>query len=92
MSSYFKVIYLSREKCNLVLTRAVSLIIQQDMNLKDIVFTNKQTVDLAKRVGCTRAHIWYIIKGERIPSPKMADKISKALDGKITRLQLLYPE
>jgi len=46
----------------------------------------------AQIIGVTPAHLCFIEKGIRRPSPELAARIEKATQGKVSRWELLYPE
>ena len=46
----------------------------------------------AKRAEIPQPTVWRIASGQNTPTPLIAEKIEKATNGKVTRMQLLYPE
>jgi DNA-binding transcriptional regulator YdaS (Cro superfamily) len=48
--------------------------------------------ELAKKAGISPAFITYIGQGKKRPSPQVAEKIEKATNGMVTRMELLYPK
>lgn len=46
---------------------------------------------IANLSGCDQCHISRIFSGKTIPSPSLAKKISEAVDGKVSVLDILYP-
>lgn len=49
-------------------------------------------IDFAKTVGCNQSHISLLCQKKRRPSPELALEIEKATGGKVTVLELLYPD
>ena len=63
------------------------------MNLNEYLSENNLTrEDASKIFGVTAAQISHICTGFRKPSPKLAKKIQTVTLGKVTILELLYPE
>jgi plasmid maintenance system antidote protein VapI len=51
---------------------------------------NMNTSEISKSIGVTRRYATYLVKGERRPSPDVAEKLEK-LTGR-HRLHWLYPD
>ena len=47
--------------------------------------------ELARKLGLSAPFITQIIKGDRRPSPEIAQKIEEKTGGQVTRMELLYP-
>jgi len=63
------------------------------MNLKDyLTKTRRKQSDIAAAARCSQAHISQICKFGRRPSPDVAARISRATNGAVTVLDLLYPD
>lgn len=62
------------------------------MNLREYIDTSgvRQSV-LAEKASCSQALISQICTGKRRPSPDIAKSISEATGGKVTAMELLYP-
>ncbi len=63
------------------------------MTLKEyLTRTGRKQVDLASTAGVSQAHISQICKFGRRPSPDVAARISRATNGEVAVLDLLYPD
>lgn len=63
------------------------------MNIRDYLFKKRITqVDFAKRLGISRGHLGQILHGTKHPSRKLAKKIEAETEGKVTAVELLFPE
>jgi len=63
------------------------------MNLKTYCQHNNLTFkSLAEKLDLSPAFITQMINGSRRPSPKVALRIEKALNGEVDKLELLYPD
>jgi plasmid maintenance system antidote protein VapI len=45
----------------------------------------------AEALGCTRIHVWRMIRGDRAVTPDMAEKIHTATRGRFKRERLVWP-
>lgn len=62
------------------------------MNLKQYCETNNLKLkELAKKLNLSAAFITQLVNGSRRPSPAVALKIEEETNGKVTRMELLYP-
>lgn len=62
------------------------------MNLKNwLKENNTNAIKFARQIGVHYSMIYYILKGQRRPSPELAEKIENATDAVVSRLELLYP-
>jgi len=62
------------------------------MKLADYLKTNQEApANFARRIGLSRSYISLLMSGKRTPSPEIALKIENATNGKVGRLELLYP-
>jgi len=62
------------------------------MNIKKYRKKNNMTLEqFAEIIGISAAHLCFIENGKRMPSPKIALKISQAAKGKVKVLELLFP-
>lgn len=62
------------------------------MKIKDYI--KKHSIPqnaFAKSVGCSPAHISFILQGRRRPSPGLALRIERATKKAVTRMEMLYP-
>jgi transcriptional regulator with XRE-family HTH domain len=48
--------------------------------------------EFAERARISEGHLSLIIHNKRRPRPGIAERISKATDGHVTELELLYPD
>jgi len=63
------------------------------MLLKEWLFKTQITqVEFARKIGISRQFLVYLLNGSRHPSPKLAKRIEEATGGKVTVLELLFPE
>jgi DNA-binding transcriptional regulator YdaS (Cro superfamily) len=63
------------------------------MKLNDYITQhNLKPRDLARLIGCGKSMAYYLLSGQRRPSPNMASRIERATGGAVTRLELLYPD
>ena len=63
------------------------------MNFREYLFKKRITqVDFAKRLGISRGHLGQILHRTKHPSRKLAKKIEEETEGKVTALELLFPE
>ena len=53
--------------------------------------TRKELEPIAAEVGTSTAYLLQIKYRKRRPGPELAEKIEKATNGQVNRLQLLYP-
>ena len=60
------------------------------MKLKDL--NTEQLKTIADRAGTSLAYLQHIKYGYRKPGPNLARKIEAATGGRISRLELLYPD
>ena len=65
--------------------------IYKTMTLREY-FKNKDRETFAQKIGTTKNYLNLLICGSRFPSRKLALKIEKESEGKVTILELLYPE
>lgn len=64
-----------------------------DVNFREYLFKKRITqVDFAKRLGISRGHLGQILYGTKHPSRKLAKKIEEETEGKVTAVELLFPE
>ncbi|MEN8236159.1 MAG: helix-turn-helix transcriptional regulator [Pseudomonadota bacterium] len=63
------------------------------MELREWLFRNRKTVtDFAKEIGVSRSHLNMISNGKNLPSVQLAKKIEEGTEGKVTIMELLFPE
>lgn len=65
------------------------------MHLDEYIFLNRKIFDadeLAQQLEITRTHLISISSKRRTPSLKLAKKIEENTEGKVSRLEVLYPE
>jgi len=62
------------------------------MKLKDWQKLNKRTdIDVAREMGVHPSYISHLNAGRRRPSPEMAAQIERITGGRVSRIELLYP-
>lgn len=63
------------------------------VNLREYLFKKRITqVDFAKKLEISRGHLSQILYGAKHPSRKLAKKIEEETEGKVTAIELLFPE
>lgn len=63
------------------------------MNLREYLFRKRLTqVDFAKKLEISRGHLSQIMKQTKHPSRKLAKAIEDLTEGKVTAIELLFPE
>ena len=63
------------------------------VNFREYLFKKRITqVDFAKKLGISRGHLNQILHGIKHPSRKLANKIEEESEGKVTAVELLFPE
>jgi len=63
------------------------------VNFREYLFKKRITqIDFAKRLGISRGHLGQILHGAKHPSRKLAKKIEEETEGKVTAVELLFPE
>ena len=63
------------------------------VNFREYLFKKRITqVDFAKRLGISRGHLGQILHCTKHPSRKLAKKIEEETEGKVTAVELLFPE
>jgi DNA-binding transcriptional regulator YdaS (Cro superfamily) len=60
------------------------------MSLKDL--PNKELKEIAARIGTSYGYLAQLKYAGKKPSAQMARRIEEATQGRVTRLELLYPE
>lgn len=53
---------------------------------------NIKVTDFAKKMGCVQSYISLICNKDRRPSPEFAKKIERGTNGKVTVMELLFPD
>ena len=51
-----------------------------------------KTIDFARQIECQQSYVSLLTKGKRRPSPELALRIQEATEGKVTILELLFPD
>ena len=63
------------------------------MELKEYIKESKiNMTEFGDLVGCNQSYISLLCQKKRRPSPGLALEIEKATDGKVTVMELLYPD
>ncbi len=63
------------------------------MNFREYLFQKRIIqVDFAKKLGISRGHFSQILYGAKHPSRKRTKKIEDETEGKVTAIELLFPE
>ena len=63
------------------------------MDLREYLFKKRITqVEFANRLEVSRGHLSQILNGTKHPSRKLAKKIEEETEGKVTAIELLFPE
>jgi transcriptional regulator with XRE-family HTH domain len=63
------------------------------VNFREYLFKKRITqVDFAKKLEISRGHLSQILYGTKHPSRKLAKKIEEETEGKVTAIELLFPE
>lgn len=63
------------------------------MNLREYLFKKRITqVEFSKRLEVSRGHLNQILLGPKHPSRKLAKKIEELTEGKVSAIELLFPE
>ena len=65
------------------------------MHLDEYIFLNRKAFDideLSQRLEVTRTHLVSISSKRRKPSLKLAKKIEEHTEGRVSRLEVLYPD
>lgn len=63
------------------------------MNFREYLFKKRITqVEFAKKLEVSRGHLSQILNGTKHPSRKLAKKIEEHTEGKVTAVELLFPE
>jgi len=63
------------------------------LNLREYLFRKRITqIDFARRLGISRGHLGQILHGSKHPSRKLAKKIEEETEGKVTAIELIFPE
>jgi len=62
------------------------------MNLESYIKKHKiEPADYEKTFGVSPTTVWRILNNKFIPRPKTAETIEKKTGGKVSRMELLYP-
>lgn len=62
--------------------------------MKLIDYLKQQNIsysDFAKQINVTASYITYILQNKRRPSPEIALKIEQVTEGRVSRIEVLYP-
>jgi transcriptional regulator with XRE-family HTH domain len=67
--------------------------VRATVNFREYLFKKRITqIEFAKRLGISRGHLGQILHGTKHPSRKLAKKIEEETEGKVTAVELLFPE
>jgi len=63
------------------------------MDLREFLFKKGITqIEFAKKLGISRGHLNQILHKTKHPSRKLAKEIEEQTEGKVTAIELLFPE